>query len=96
MTTKKANKKQAKNTSGIGNKKGTTKKATKKATKKKSARKRYSKDDPEFYSKIGKLAGDKVKKERGTKYFSRIAKKSHPRAEYHGGRPRKSSTEKNG
>jgi hypothetical protein len=52
---------------------------------------KLTKADPEFYSKIAKLAGTKLARERGTKYFSRLAKKSHPRAEYHGGRPRKLS-----
>jgi hypothetical protein len=91
MTAKKGCKKTRGKTMGTG-----TKKSTKKGSKTKTSRKRYSKDDPEFYSKIGKLAGNKVKKERGTNYYSEIAKKSHPRAEYHGGRPPKKSTKKNG
>lgn len=51
---------------------------------------KLTKADPKFYSKIAALAGEKLLKERGTKYFSKLAKKSHPRAEYHGGRPKKS------
>ena len=50
---------------------------------------KLSKDDPEFYSKIARKAGQKLKKKRGKKYFSELAKKSHPRAEYNGGRPKK-------
>ena len=45
--------------------------------------------DPEFYSKIAKIAGKKLVREHGTDYFSELARKSHPRAEYHGGRPKK-------
>ena len=52
--------------------------------------KKLTKADPKFYSKIAALAGEKLLKERGTKYFSKLAKKSHPRDEYHGGRPKKS------
>ena len=51
--------------------------------------KKLTKADPEFYSKIAKLAGKKLLEKRGTNYFSRLAKKSHPRDEYHGGRPKK-------
>jgi|WetSurMetagenome_2_1015567.scaffolds.fasta_scaffold674405_2 hypothetical protein len=50
---------------------------------------KLSKNDPEFYSKIAAIAGKKLVKKRGTNYFSELAKKSHPRTEYHGGRPRK-------
>jgi len=52
-------------------------------------KKHLSKDDPEFYSKIAAMAGKKLVREHGTNYFSELAKKSHPRAEYHGGRPKK-------
>jgi hypothetical protein len=51
---------------------------------------KLTKDDPKFYSKIAALAGKKLLRENGTNYFSQLAAKSHPRAEYHGGRPRKS------
>jgi hypothetical protein len=50
---------------------------------------KLTKADPEFYSKIAKLAGQKLARKKGTDYFSKLAKKSHPRAEYHGGRPKK-------
>ena len=59
-----------------------SKSAVKKAVK-------LTKSDPEFYSKIGKLGGPAVKEKYGTNHFSELARKSHPRAEYHGGRPRK-------
>ena len=35
------------------------------------------------------IAGQKLLKERGTKYFSELAASSHPRDSYHGGRPKK-------
>lgn len=50
---------------------------------------KLSKSDPEFYSKLGQLGGPAVKAKYGTNHFSELARKSHPRAEYHGGRPRK-------
>jgi hypothetical protein len=59
---------------------------------KKSARvpqEKLSKSDPDFYSTIARMAGQKLKKKRGKKYFSELAKKSHPRTEYKGGRPKK-------
>ena len=51
--------------------------------------KKLTKSDPEFYSKIAARAGKKLLRKRGTEYFSKLAKKSHPREEYHGGRPKK-------
>jgi hypothetical protein len=54
---------------------------------------KLTKADPEFYSKIAALAGKKLLRERGTKYFAKLAKKSHPRAEYHGGRPKKEKSD---
>lgn len=49
-----------------------------------------TKDDPDFYSKLGKLGGPAVKEKYGTNHFAEMAKKSHPRANgYHGGRPKK-------
>lgn len=66
------------------------------AIKQKSAaiepKEKLSKDDPEFYSKIAKMAGKKLRKKRGKKYFSELAKRSHlpgKRDGYHGGRPKK-------
>jgi len=50
---------------------------------------KLTKDDPEFYSKIAAISGQKLVRQKGTEYFSKLAAKSHPRAEYHGGRPRK-------
>jgi hypothetical protein len=57
----------------------------------KTKKTKLSKSDPEFYSKIAKIAGQKLVRLRGTNYFSKLAKKSHPRAEYHGGRPKKAA-----
>ena len=51
--------------------------------------KKYTKKDPNFYSKIAAIAGANLVRKKGTEYFSKLAKKSHPRAEYHGGRPKK-------
>lgn len=53
---------------------------------------KLTKADPDFYSKIAKMAGKKLLKKRGKKYFSKLAKKSHPRTEYNGGRPKKKKT----
>lgn len=52
-------------------------------------KKKLSKADPDFYSIIGSISGNILFEERGREYFSEIAKKSHPRAVYHGGRPKK-------
>jgi len=53
---------------------------------------KLTKKDPLFYSKIAKIGGKKVLKRKGKKYFSELAKASHPRKEYHGGRPKKEPT----
>lgn len=50
---------------------------------------KLSKNDPDYYSKIGKISAEKRIRKLGTSYFSDMAKKSHPRSEYHGGRPPK-------
>lgn len=50
---------------------------------------KLTKDDPEFYSKIARLAGQQLAREKGTEYFSKLAAKSHPRDHYNGGRPKK-------
>lgn len=52
---------------------------------------KLTKADPEFYSKIASIAGKKLARQHGTDYFSKLAAKSHPRAEYHGGRPKKAA-----
>lgn len=52
-------------------------------------KKKLTKADPEFYSKIAAIAGKKLVRLHGTEYFSKLAAMSHPRAEYHGGRPKK-------
>ena len=57
----------------------------------KTKKTKLSKTDPEFYSKIATIAGKKLARQWGTDYFSKLAKKSHPRAEYHGGRPKKAA-----
>lgn len=60
----------------------------------KSAPIKLSKKDPDFYSKIAKLAGKKLRRKYGKGYFSKLAKKSHPRKDgYHGGRPKKVKAE---
>lgn len=51
--------------------------------------KKLSRSDPGFYTTIAKMAGEKILKKKGKAYFSKLAKKSHPRAEYRGGRPKK-------
>ena len=63
----------------------------KKATAKSAKSQKLSKDDPDFYAKIGRMAGNKLLAEHGKNYFRKIAKLSHPRAEYNGGRPKKSA-----
>jgi hypothetical protein len=55
---------------------------------------KLTKADPDFYRKIAKIAGRKLKRKRGNKYFSELAKKSHPRKVYNGGRPKKKSASK--
>jgi hypothetical protein len=50
---------------------------------------KLSKKDSLFYSKIAALAGKALLKKYGAKHFSEMAKASHPRSEYHGGRPKK-------
>jgi hypothetical protein len=52
-------------------------------------KKKLTKADPLFYSKIARIAGEKLVRQKGTDYFSKLAAKSHPRSEYHGGRPKK-------
>jgi hypothetical protein len=59
------------------------------ANKEKSKPEKLSKSDPDFYKKIAEMAGRALKRKYGKSYFSKLAKKSHPRTEYHGGRPRK-------
>jgi hypothetical protein len=59
------------------------------ANKKRKQKKKLSKSDPDFFTKIATMAGDKVKRKYGKGYFSKLAKKSHPRKEYNGGRPKK-------
>jgi hypothetical protein len=48
---------------------------------------KLSKKDPEFYTKIGRLSAQS--RALTKKQMSAMAKKSHPRKAYHGGRPRK-------
>lgn len=61
------------------------------ADKAKTEPEKLTKSDPDFYSKIAKRAGQKLKRKRGKKYFSDLAKKSHPRESYNGGRPKKTT-----
>jgi hypothetical protein len=58
-------------------------------TKPTESQKKLTKADPLFYSKIARIAGEKLVRQKGTDYFSQLAAKSHPRSEYHGGRPKK-------
>ena len=53
------------------------------------SKEKLSKSDPEFYTKIARLAGAAILKKKGKKYFKELAKKSHPREHYNGGRPKK-------
>jgi hypothetical protein len=58
-------------------------------------KKKLSKSDPDYFKIIGSISGKKLLKERGKKYFSELAAKSHPRepGTYKGGRPRKIKVE---
>ena len=60
---------------------------------KQASTQKLTKADPEFYSKIAAIAGQKLLKEHGTKYFSELARRSHPRDSYNGGRPKKVKNE---
>lgn len=48
-----------------------------------------SKSDPDYFSKMGKISANNRLKKLGTQHMSDLAKKSHPRTEYKGGRPKK-------
>jgi hypothetical protein len=50
---------------------------------------KLTKADPNFYSEIAAIAGANLLRKKGTEYFSELAKKSHPREHYFGGRPKK-------
>jgi general stress protein YciG len=52
-------------------------------------KKKLKLEDPDFFQKIGRLGGE-ARKKAGVDY-SALAVKSHPRAEYHGGRPKKTA-----
>lgn len=55
------------------------------ATKKKAAKTpKLSKADPDYFKKIGMIS---AKKRRKTTDYSALAKASHPRKSYNGGRP---------
>ncbi len=51
-------------------------------------------NDPDFFRKIGKMGG--AARKRSGADFSEIAKLSHPRAEYKGGRPKGSKNKNKG
>lgn len=51
-------------------------------------------DDPNYRVELGSRGGQGTLKKKGKKFFSRIAKKSHPRKEYRGGRPPGSKNKK--
>ena len=51
--------------------------------------KKLKRSDPGFYAAIGKKGGE-ARKASGADY-SALAAASHPRAEYHGGRPSRAS-----
>jgi hypothetical protein len=59
--------------------------AKKKTPKKKPTAAKLSKDDPDYFSKIGLIS---AKKRAKTTDYSALAKASHPRKEYRGGRPK--------
>jgi hypothetical protein len=46
---------------------------------------KLSKSDPDYYAKIGKISA--LKRKLKPSVFSEMAKRSHPRPEYRGGRP---------
>lgn len=54
-------------------------------------KKKLSKDDPNYFSKIGSLSAKSRKMTSAD--FSTMAKASHPRASYNGGRPKKAVSE---
>lgn len=54
-----------------------------------NAKTKLTKEDPDFYSKIASLGGKAVLKKHGKEHMASIAKLSHPRASYNGGRPKK-------
>jgi len=58
------------------------KKAAKKAAKKTTA----------YFSAIGRRGGLTLKKDYGSKYFSELGRRSHPRESYNGGRPKGSKS----
>lgn len=63
-------------------------------TQKQKGQKKQLQHDPEYYAMIGARGGLSLAKQRGTRYYSEIARKSHPRTEYRGGRPKGSKTKK--
>lgn len=69
--------------------------APKKVSKAKPVKPRLSKDDPEYYSKIGAISA--AKRKLSKEYFSRMASKSHsPQSRpdgYKGGRKKKDTAD---
>ena len=57
-------------------------------------RKRAPQHDSAYYAKLGQRGGASLKKQRGPGYYAEIAKLSHPRAVYNGGRPKGSTKAK--
>ena len=43
--------------------------------------------NPEYMANLGRSGGEATKKLKPKNYFSKLAKQSHPRKEYKGGRP---------
>lgn len=57
-------------------------------------KKRSAQHDSAYYAAIGQRGGQSLMQQRGPEYYAEIARRSHPRAEYRGGRPKGSTKEK--
>lgn len=58
------------------------------------AKKRAPQHDAAYYAAIGQRGGKSLARKRGTEFFADIARLSHPRAVYNGGRPKGSTAKK--
>lgn len=56
-------------------------------------KKRAPQHDSAYYARLGERGGTSLMKQRGPEYFAEIARRSHPRAVYNGGRPKGSTKE---
>lgn len=57
-------------------------------------KKRAPQHDSAYFAKLGERGGNSLVRKRGTNFFADIAKLSHPRKEYNGGRPKGSTKAK--